>query len=155
MFSGFWILLGAGLALVLACGSSTSCISYFWPLLPSARSRKRARSSFSATASDPRFVETDSTGASTGISASCPSWSAGSLSFLLRPVPGSLQPQVPRLVCVSERANVRDLQDHAPFVRQSYSDTLPCEGLIFSREQLCQNTLRHRSSDRISSSLPL
>ena len=31
----------------LGLGSSTSCISSFWPLLPSARSRKRARSAVS------------------------------------------------------------------------------------------------------------
>ena len=46
-------LLGSSLAFVLACGSSTSCLSRLWPLLLSARSRKRARSSLSATASDP------------------------------------------------------------------------------------------------------
>ena len=37
---------------------------------------------------------------------------------------------VPRLVCVCELANVRDLQDRAPFVRQSYFDLLPCEVLM-------------------------
>ena len=78
--------------------------------------------------------------------------------FLLRLVLRSLQAQVPRLVSVCELANVRDLQDRAPFVHQSYFDTLPCEVLMFSHmfshEQLCQNTLSNRSSHRISSSLP-
>ena len=62
--------------------------------------------------------------------------------FLLRQGPGSLQSQVPRLVCVCELANVRDLQDRAPFVRQSYLDTLPCEVLTSSREQLFVRTRR-------------
>ena len=66
--------------------------------------------------------------------------------FLLRPAPGSLQPQVPRLVCVCELANVRDLQDRAPFARQSSFDTFPCEVLMSSREQQCQNTQSNRSS---------
>ena len=52
-----------------------------------------------------------------------------------RLVPNSLQPQIPRLVCVGELANVRDLQDRASFVHQSYFDTLPCEVLMCSREQ--------------------
>ena len=47
---------------------------------------------------------------------------------------------------VSELANVRDLQDRALFVRQSYFDTPPCEGLMSSREQLCQNPQSNRSS---------
>ena len=75
--------------------------------------------------------------------------------FFLRLVPGSLQSQVPRLVCVCELANASDLQDRAPFVRQSYFDTLPLEVLTSSREQQCQNTQNNRSSHRISSSLPL
>ena len=40
--------------------------------------------------------------------------------FLLRPVPSFLQPQVPRLVCVCELANVRDLHDRESF------DVFPC-----------------------------
>ena len=76
----------------------------------------------------------------------------GIADFLLRPVPGSLQSQVPCLVCVQ---TFRDLQDRAPFVRQSYFDTLPCEVLMSSRERLCQNTLSNLSSHHISSSLPL
>ena len=73
--------LGSGLALVLAWGSCTSCTSCFWPLLPSAPSHKRARSSFSATAAAPRFTDADSTGASTGISTSCCCRGAGTPSF--------------------------------------------------------------------------
>ena len=130
VLSRFWSLLGSSLALVLTLGFSTSCILCFWPLLPSAQSRKRARSSLSATASDPRFADADSTNASTGISTSggFPEVRVGP-HFLSRPVPGSLISQVPRLVCVCELVNVRDLQDRAPFVRQSYFDTLPCESI--------------------------
>ena len=51
--------------------------------------------------------------------------------FLLRTVPGSLHSQVPRLVCVCEVVNVHDLQDRAPFVRQSKYDTLPCGVDVF------------------------
>ena len=70
--------------------------------------------------------------------------------FLLRPVPCSLQSQVPRLVCVCVLANVHDPQDRATLVRQSNFDSLPCEVLMSSREQLHQNTLSNRSSHRIS-----
>ena len=43
-FHAFDPLLGTSLAFVLAWVSTTSCVSCFWPRLPSARSRKRARS---------------------------------------------------------------------------------------------------------------
>ena len=91
-------------------------------------SRKRARSSLSATASTPRSADADSPGVSSGISTSCCSRGAGSPSLsLATPVPGPHQPQVPHLVCVCQSANVRDLQDHAPLARQSVSDILRCE----------------------------
>ena len=54
------------------------------------------------------------------------------------------------LVCVCEPANVRDPQDHAPFARQSYFDTLPCEVLLSSHERQCQNTQSNRSSHNTS-----
>ena len=58
-------------------------IVFLASFLRSARSHKRARSSLSATASDPRFTDAHSAGASTGLSTSCRSRSAGSPSFSL------------------------------------------------------------------------
>ena len=59
----------------LAWGSSTSSMSCVWRLLPSALSRARSSSSF--TASDPRFKDVGSAGASAGVSAFRRSGGAG------------------------------------------------------------------------------
>ena len=69
-------------------------------------------------------------------------------------MPSSFQSQVLRFVCVCELANVRDLQDRAPYVSQSYFGTSRCEVLMSLRDGQCQNTLSNRSSHHISSSLP-
>ena len=51
-------------------------------------------------------------------------------------------------------ANIRDPQDDAPFALQSLPDTHPCEVLLSSHEQQCQNTLHSRLPHHTLSSRP-
>ena len=128
-------------------------MSCFWPRLPSALSRQRARSSLSATASAQRVTDAVFPPATQHLAVPEVRHRPH---FHSRPVPGPLQPQVLHLVCVCELANVRDLQDHAPFPRQCCLpvNSLRCVVQLSPHEKQCQNTQHNRSSHHTFSSLP-